>query len=229
MRLIEMEYKIKEMIANGEEGDELYSLIFYLSKCYLMRHKLLHTEKDSEEVAELMATDLYLERHRIKSWIGYIRSSRMRFITKWRNGYKIQIIEPKGRTELMENVVQMSCGSTIEYEHDRKQVPVPDFIQSIPFIINKALELSRFYPDTPEFLNARVSITLSIIHDRFISVGLNEQDSNYTRMIYRVVLDEISSELYSEEDANTTDVMKIFALEDFKGQAEEIGRTGISL
>lgn len=229
MRLTEMERLIKKMISEGEEGDDLYKMIFQLSKSYLLRHRLFNTPEDYEEVAELMATDLYLTRHNISSWIGYIKASRQRFITEWRKKYKIQIIEPKGRQTLIDSVIRMSCGSSIEYEQQEGEKIFPDFAKGIPVTIKKALELSRYYPDTPEYLNAHLSLLLSVANKRYISFGQTEENENYTRMLYRAINDEISEELYSETDDSRCDIMRIFALEDFKEQADEIGRVGISL
>ena len=217
-----MEQYIKDMLEEDPDNPKIYDRIFVLCKCFLMRNKFLNTEEDSDIVANLMATDMYMKRLEIKSWNGYVSYWYRNYIDIWRRRYCPKIIDCTGKhSDLEEPILRMSCGSSMD-NPDISNIYMRSVIEGIPRMIDRALDASTFYPDTKEYLNARISLMLSVANSRFISFNQTEEDENYTRMLYRILMDEIISELYSEED-KSFNVIKNFALESFKDQVEPLG------
>lgn len=222
MRLVTMEQNIKDMLAENPDNPKIYERIHFLCKCFLMRNKLLNTEEDSDLVANLMATDMYMKRSDIISWIGYINSWYHNYIYIWKRDYQPRIIDCTGKhSNLEEAIIRMGSASSID-NPDISNICMRSVIEGIPRLIDRALEASTFYPDTKEYLNAKISLTLSIANSRFVSFNQTEEDENYTRMLYRILMDAIISDLYSEED-KSFNVIKNFALESFKEQVEPLG------
>ena len=222
MRLTKMEQYIKDMLEEDPDNPKIYDRIYVLCKCFFMRNKLLNTEEDSDIVANLMATDMYMKRLEIHSWCGYISYYYHDYIRIWKRDYQPKIFDCTGtRSYLEEPIVQMSYGSAID-NPDISNICMRSVIEGIPRMIDRALDASTYYPDTKEYLNARISLMLSVANSRFISFNQTEEDENYTRMLYRILMDEIISELYSEED-KSFNVIKNFALESFKDQVEPLG------
>lgn len=221
MRLMDIERQIKELIATNPDDPNIYSLIYRLCKLYLMRYRKVNNEESADEVANLMASDLFYKRTEIYSWCGYIKNWYMQYINKWKKEYQKEIVDCVGKPKREEVVIRMSCASAID-DHSIGNICMKSVMQGIPYLVNKALDASTYYVDTKEWLNAKLSLYLSLLHNRYISYNQTEENEGYTRMLYRAIMDEIENELYSDEDRSLS-VMKKYALEDFSTETETFG------
>lgn len=196
MRLIDMENELKALIEKDPKSPEVYNKIYKLSEYYLNWRKLLNNSHDVEEVATIMAEDLYMKIYRggsIGSWIGYIRLYCKAAIRIWRKMTSSEIIDTSNDICLAESIVLMSTSYPKSFEDDR--IIDEMYFDNIPQVIDTIMEnISRYPKYTKAYMNCKLSILLSINAGRFISYNLDKESLSYTRLIYNVILNNILKE-----------------------------------
>lgn len=227
MRLVDIENEIKFRIDADKNDPEIYNLMYDLCHKYYMRNKFLSCKEEASEVAGLMAHDMYMKLFdptspQISSYCGFIKSNYLFYIRVWRKRFKMEIIDTNGKNGLADTIVRMCSASSIDNQA-YNNIFISDFVKNLPNLVDRCLEASNFYPYTKEWLNAKTSLLLSLANNGYVSYGLDEADSRYCNMLYRALCDEISVELRYEQDYSSFNILKLFALEDFSDQVEEIG------
>lgn len=184
-----MEKRIKVLLEERNiEDPDIYQSIYDLCLEYLVRNKKLQHYSDAEEVAMIMSEELYikvLKGGSIVSWIGYIFKSYQAFIRIWRRMNSSQIIDVSFNNDLKDAIILMSSSinNTIEYQ----KVIDKAYLESIPEIIDNVVKKSRYIINTREYINARLSILLSLLYGRYISYGQCEEDKMYTNILLSIV------------------------------------------
>lgn len=204
MRLVEYEAELKKMIKEDVKNPKVYIAIYELIYRWLLREKHIFDRQKVADIACNMAEDLYMKVYfggTITSWIGYINKSFSTYLRLWyKDHVKEQMIEiPSFSFELA--LVEMYASSTL-YDDSLAKIVNTEVINSIPRLIEGVLKDSRYFEDTPEYLNARATLLLSLILGEYTSFRQTEADRNYTRVLYRIFLDKLSLEL-APSDENT--------------------------
>ena len=65
-------------------------------------------------------------------------------------------------------------------------------IRNIPEMVLKILDTSKYYEDTVEYLNARVSLLLSLLLKDYVPYNQSESEEMYGRMLYRRLYDKFA-------------------------------------
>lgn len=196
MQLIEIENKIKSMVAEDVTNPDIYNQIYKLVYYFFKRRHLVTDYKMAEEVAHLAAEELYLKVYNggeIYSWIGYINRSYQAYIRLWRSLNGSEIIDVSTDDALRESIVSMCVSDP--FSNATVETINLDYIDNLPDIIDKIMKNSKYYEFTKEYTNARLSIMLSLLNGKFTSYNLNESDKMYTNMIYTMMKDKLISEL----------------------------------
>lgn len=207
MRLVEYEAELKKMIEKDRSDPKVYIAIYELIYRWLLREKHMLDRQKVADISCDMAEDLYMKicsGENITSWIGYIKKLFISYWKKWQfANVKAKIIDiPNFSFELA--LVQMYAGSTL-YDDSIAMIVNSDVLRSIPKMLETVLDNSRYYKDTPEYLNAHISLLLSIRLGSYVSFRQTEENSKYTRLLYRVFLDKLASELAPSVE-NTSDI-----------------------
>lgn len=200
MRLIDIENQIKKMISEDINNPDIYTAIFDLVYKWFLRNKIMPDYDRAREVATLMAEDLWFRlfddtQAPISSWIGYISKSYRKYLNQWlkeNNG----LIDVK-TDDFEVALVSMYASSTL-YDDTFSKIYSADCLRAMPKLVDQVLEDSIFYPDTKEWLNAKTTLLLSVLKERFISYNQTEEDAMYTRILYRIFLDKLAIQLHPE-------------------------------
>lgn len=203
MRLIEIENKIKDLIAVDINNPEVYNEIFRLSYLFLMRKRLLSNAEYAEEVAWIMAEDLYmkiLSGGQIISWIGYINKYYHGAIRTWRKMCSGEVIDTTGNLDLEEAIIAMSVTDTVNYQNVLDNM----YLESITSVIDYVLSNSRYIEYTKEYTFAKISVLISLLRGYFVEYNLDEDEINYTRLLYNKIKCSIIKGI-KEDSENTID------------------------
>lgn len=200
-RLVTIENEIKEMIAANNCGSELFEKIYELVYKFFLRNKVFYDYTLSKEVSFSIAEDLYMRlfdpnKTQITSWIGYINRCYLGYVVQYRKAIS-EIIETKENVDMEMAVVRMISASSIDND-SIDQIFASDYLRSLPKIIDDVLDNSHFYKYTKEYIDAKVSLLLSVARDRFVSYNLSDIDSRYLRVLYRVLCDRLVYEMGSD-------------------------------
>lgn len=187
MRLVDRERKLKELIEKDINSPEVYKAIFDLAFNFLQHKKATLTSDESEEIAYIIAEELYLKIYNgnpIMSWLGYISRSYHAAIRVWRKMNSSQIIDVSDNSDLEEAIVRMSTSSMASNTTSYQRMYDLSYFDSVPAIIKKVMD-SSIYPEyTKSYMNIQLSVVVSIKNGKFCPYNLDEQDINYARMIY---------------------------------------------
>lgn len=197
-RLTTIEKDIKKMLEEDFNNPDVYPLILELSHLWLMRNKILFNSEDAYEVAVLMSEDLYLKREKVISWIGYISKSYRRYVDEWLK-VQPQIVDASENEPIEKLIIQMSAGSALD-NNDISEIYTADYLRTLPKVVDGLLEDSKFYRDTREFLNSKITLMLSLKNGKFTRFGLSEIDANYVKVLYRILMDRIKIDLHLNEE-----------------------------
>ena len=199
IRLVDIEKKIKLLIAEDIENPEVYTTIYDLSFRFLRRKSLMNSYSDAEEVAHIMAEELYLKVYRggtITSWIGYINRSYHAYIRIWKKMNGSELIDTSNDYELEKAIVYMnsSIRTMSEYQEAMDNV----YFESIPKAVDYIMSKSKYNEDTLEYMNSKLSILLSLCSNKFISYNQRIEDEMYTRILYVATKDHIAKSINVE-------------------------------
>lgn len=199
-RLIYIENDIKKLVAADKKDPRVFTRIQELVYKYLLRNRVFPGYDTAREASYDIAEYLYLrllEGHEIQSWIGYIKKIYPGFYTSYMNR-QTEIIDTSNDIDLANAVVRMISASTMD-DDSIDQIYVREYLRSIPKIVEETLRESHFFAYTPEYLNARLSLLLSIAQDKYVSYNLNEADSAYVKLLYKVLCTRIMHEIKSDK------------------------------
>ena len=223
MRLVDIERKIKSTIEeSGLSDPEAYENIYSLCFEFLYRGKKMSTRKDTEEVASLMAEELYMKLVNggsIISWLGYISKCYHAYIRMWRGMNKSEIIDTEDNYNVYEAVINMSTGMDNKMEYQK--VVDKEYLMVVPSVIDGVMKRSRYVFDTKEFINAKLSIILSIAAGKFINYGNDDINSMYTNMLFQYTVSEISRSIINNASADDAALgnftaLQLFAMENIQ-------------
>jgi hypothetical protein len=213
-RLVDIENELKTLIEKDINSDDVYNKIFELVFRWLQRARKLSTETEAREVAQIAADELYIKilnnPDSVRSWLGYISIAYRAYIRVWRNLNKSELIEIGDNYELEQAVVRMSA-ATYTYGYYQKSLDRVYF-KSIPKTVDIVLGRSRYNINTKAWLNAKLSLLLSVKSGEYVNFNQDKVDIPYTRMLYNLLKSIISNDLIScndnEDDKYT--LMKLF-------------------
>ena len=214
-RLVDIEKEIKVLVKTDVTDPKLFDLIRELCILWLYRNQKCNSYADAEEIGTILAEFLYLrlyepDKQQVHSWIGYIANSYQYAIKEWRKTQASEIIETKGNEKLEKAVLQMCAGSTIDNE-DISKMYSWGYLNNLSGVINSVMG---------GYLNAKISLLLSIQNDRLVCFGLGEADAMYLRMLYRVLCDRLMVELKPEIKDDSLTLLQDFILEDYIEELE---------
>lgn len=218
MRLIEIEDQIKDMIKEDVKNPEIYYKIWDLAYFWLKRNKKMSYDNEAREVADLIAEDLYLKVYMGKpvySWIGYIAISYISYIKMWRKENTTEIIDTRESPEVAETLIEMSTSSNISSQANYDLILSEVYLNEMSEVINSVLEESRINIDTKDWLNARITLLLSLERGEYIPYRLTEENSQYCRMLLTKIKDKIHKDLtvnFKNYTSNLTP-LQLFTLE----------------
>lgn len=220
MRLIEIEANIKKLIEEDVNNPEVYNEIQRLAYLYLKRYKKMNKDIEAQEVSHLVASELYykvVNGGEIYSWLGYMSKTMIWFIRKYRSMTDTQMIDTTEDTQLYEAVLDMSVRSS---DKDDKYNEIVDYIavNDLPNIVNRILErICRYDSESSEYMNIHMSIIMSLITDRFVTVFISEEVEPYCRLMYSIVKDKLTAEVEqlfkSESFEGNYTLMQMLAME----------------
>jgi len=186
-RLIEIENNIKKLIEEDINNPKVYDEIFNLSHKFLMRKKLLSSAESAEEVAHIMAEDLYmkiLSGNPIHSWLGYINKYYHGAIRTWRRMCGSEIIDTTDDLPLQDAIISMSTtDTTLEYEKVLDSAYIDSIVSVVDFVLNE----SRYNEYTHDYVFGRMSILISLCRGYFVDYNLNTDEIPYTRFLYNKI------------------------------------------
>lgn len=197
MRLVDVEKQIKELIAEDVSNPEIYDKIYKLMCMFLNYKKLVSDYSDVDNIALLAAEDLFLKLQRgvvITSWIGYINRCYHAYIRMWRKMSSTEIIDVTTDRKLEEAIIEMcsASSSSESIRQDYNRIYDYEYLENIPKIVERVLGSSKYIKDTSEYLNAYLSILLSLQKHEYISYNQTEDNKRYTRLIYNKTCDMIT-------------------------------------
>lgn len=204
--LYAIENHVKEMIAEDVNNPEIFFEIKRLALVYLKRYKKMTWGSEAEEVATLIAEDLYLKVSKgttIYMWIGYIARSCMGYIREFRRMTETEFIDTTGNPVLEEAVVTMSIGGSYDISSGRvlQQLENSESLSIIPNTIVRVMNRSRYREYTSAYCNSHISILLSILNERKTEHNLSESESAYFSYLLADATDsvrEVLMDMYND-------------------------------
>lgn len=218
MRLVDIEKDIKNLIEEDINNPEVYNKIEELSYLFLMRNHLMSTGKSAADVAQLIASDLYLKicnGKEIISWIGYINRSYHAYIREYNKINKSEVINTEGDYDLETGIINMSMSSTASNVIEFNRVIDNEYFDNLPKIVDGIMKKSKYREFTGDYNNARLSIVLSLSAGKFINYGMSTAESMYVRMLYSLTKDKILHNINEGKDNRYTGgltLMQLFTL-----------------
>lgn len=220
MRLIEIEDKLKQLIEEDINNPEVFNTINKLIYLHIKRRKLVSYDRDAQEIAILMAEDLYMKILRgepLYSWLGYISKACIGYIRKYRKMNSSEIIDTTGNYELMESIIQLSSASYDMSQKDYNVVIAKMSLDSMTEIIEETIEKAcRYDRFSSQYTNFVISAYISLIKNEVCTMFLDESESMQFRIIFAKVKEaiqnnygdsfSISNQLYS--------IMQLYTMED---------------
>lgn len=209
-KLTEIESELKDLIEKDINNPEVFYKIKELAFRYMKRSRKMNTNEETDEVATLVAEELYmwiLNGHSINAWICYISKCIPRYIIMFRNLTNSEIIDIEGNPLLEEGIVTMSTSGSNDMKNS-KYNEVSDILcmEYIPSMVDKILEKScRYSSYSSEYLNIYASIIFSLADNKFHSIFLSREIEPYCRLMFNIVKDQLFKELkilYNSEDEN---------------------------
>lgn len=222
MRLIDIENNIKKLVNEDINNPEVYNEIFKLSYLFLMRKRLLSNAEYAEEVAWIMAEDLYmkiLSGGQIISWIGYINKYYHGAIRTWRKMYSSEVIDTTGNLDLEEAIIAMSVSNDAEYQNVLDNM----YLSSVTKVIDYVLDNSKYIEYTHEYTFAKISILVSLLRGEFIEYNLNDSEVNYTRLLYNKVKYSIIKGIKEDNEqfnSNGLSLLQLYAFSTLESESE---------
>jgi hypothetical protein len=222
MKLIEIENKIKSLIAEDINNPDIFTQIQKLSYYWLKRRKIMSWDNEAEDVSYIIAEELYMKILRgepIYSWIGYISRSYMGFIRKYKKLTGSEIISAKDDAELKSSVVEMSAGGSMNSSNGYMYGEINDltYINDVPSLIDGIMEkYSRYYKYTSSYYNQYVSIMLSLINNEPVPFKTDKSEEMYLGVILAKVKYELSKNmkfLADKGDNTEFSLLQMFAME----------------
>ena len=215
MQLIEIENKIKAMVAEDVTNPDIYNQIYKLVYYFFKRRHLITDYKMAEEVSHLAAEELYMKVYNggeIYSWIGYINRSYQAYIRLWKSLNGSEIIDVSTDEVLKESIVSMCVSDP--FSGSTTEIANLDYIDNLPDVIDKIMENSKYYEFTKDYMNARLSIMISLMAGRFIPYNLSESEKMYTNMIYTMMKDKLISELNISDSSSMSSfsLMQLYSM-----------------
>lgn len=219
-RLTVIENEIKQMISEDKTNPEIYNKIFELVYKYFLRNKIVKDYGTAKEIATTMAEDLYLRlfdpnKPQISSWLGFISLDYHTYL-RWYRKETDTVIDTKGDVDFSNSVIHMFAGSQID-NSDIEDIYSLDYMESLPKIIEDVMDSSRIPKYSKEYLNTRLTLLLSILYDRFIPFRLSVEDTNYARMLYRMLCDKLMVELHPTVSSDSLNLLQFYLLDDEGG------------
>lgn len=200
-KLTDIEKDLKDLIEKDINDPNVFYLIKELAFRYMKRSKKMNNNEETDEVATLVAEELYmwiLNGHSINAWICYISKCIPRYIIMFRNLTNSEIINVEGNPLLEEGIVTMSTSGSNDMKNS-KYNDVSDILcmEYIPVMVNKILEKScRYNSYSSEYLNIYISIIFSLANDnKFYSMFLSDEIKSYCRLMFNVVREQLFKEL----------------------------------
>lgn len=196
--LIKKEKAIKELQYNDPTNPELFTELLNFCEHFMRWKKWQFPQHFLEEIATDLAEQMFFRiqtKGPIDNLNGYVQACRKYCFRVYYQTYRTDITVVENSEEerrLLSSICDMTDGTDMF-----KQINCVNIIESIPNIINEILEHSKYFPDTKEYLNAKLSLCLSLSSNHFISYNQDEREKMYTNMLYRKLYDRLKKELES--------------------------------
>lgn len=189
------EAKIKELIEKDRTDPAIYYAIKDLALGYLKRYKKMPWGHEAEEVATLIAEDLYMSVYKgntIYMWIGFIARACMGYIRQFRYMTGTEFIDTTDDPLLEEAVVGMCTNGSYELASGKeyRQLENIESLSILADVIVGVMDRSRYRRYTPEYCNSHISILLSILKGTKIAFQLDEAESMYLSILLGDVSDK---------------------------------------
>lgn len=215
MRLIDIENKIKRLIAEDINNPEIYKNIYDLCYLFLMRRHYVDYPFQADEVATIMAEDLYMRilktDNTISSWLGYISKYYHMAIRYWRKINSSEIIDTTNDYDMREAILSMSSSLGMQDEDYRIVIDMM-FFDSIPGMVDSVLENSRYFPDTLEYSEAKYTILVSLCRGVFTDSGCSINNTEYIHLLYNIVRSKILDIINKNISRDTSDSLTLLQL-----------------
>jgi len=219
MRINDLEKKLKKLIEEDINDPDVYNMIFELSKYYLKQNKVLSQNIPLEEVAHLMAEDLYMKILRggeIRAWLGYMNFAYKQAVGTWQKMFGREFIDARDDYDLENAIVSMSVAggydvTPFQHLYDNS------YIEGLTVQIDKLMEASRCVEGTAEFMNVRLSLILSMSHGMFVSYHLDDAQRQYTSALLNVLQIMIRDDLKDVGDEKIMTHLSLLQLISLEG------------
>lgn len=218
MRLIDIENQIKSLVEEDVTNPEIYNKIKDLAE-YFLRWKHLVSGNEVEDVAYIIAEELYLKVYNggtISSWIGYINRFYYAAIRVHRKMNGSEIIDTEDDVELANGIVAMSTSGSDYSSEGYKRILDNMYFESLPDVVDEVMRRSKYQEFTKEYMNSRFSIILSLCSTKFISYNLDKPDEMYTRMLYTLakdlIIENVKANSGEDETYSNLSLLQLFTL-----------------
>jgi len=225
MRLVDIEKQLKVLIEQDISDPEVYRTIYKLSYLYIKRKHLMSTTEAADQVAHLMAQDLYLKIYNgkeIHSWLGYMSKCYHSYIRDYNRINKSEIIDVEGNYDLKEGIISMST-SNDNSNYDFSCIEDKDYILNLMKVVDRVLVKSKYCDNSKVYLNSKLSIILSFSKGHFIYYNLPEGEVAYTKMLYLLCKDIIKNhinELKVSSFTNSLSLIQLYTMSNNTNESE---------
>lgn len=222
MRINDLEKKLKRAIEEDVNNPDVYNMIFELSKYYLKQNKVLSCTIPLEEVAHLMAEELYMKILRggeINKWLGYMNFAYKQAVGTWQKMFGREFIDCRDDYDLENAIVSMSVAGGYEltpFQHLYDN----SYIEGLTVQINKLMDASRCVEGTSEYMNVRLSLILSMTHGMFVSYHLDDSQRQYANALLNALQIMIRDDLKEVGDEKVMTHLTLLQLVSLEGADE---------
>jgi len=181
-----MESELKQLIEENINNEIIFTKIYELSKKYLqITKKVKYAIID--EISSIIAEDLYmkiLKGDKIEFWISYISKYYYSALNSYIKMFSPEIIDTNNNYDLHEAIIKM-CNSNPESEID--YFCDSSFLNYIPNIINNILDNSRYNKEEIDYLNAKMSLLLSLTFNKCVYFKIKNPEKMYINYLYSLL------------------------------------------
>ena len=197
LNLHEYEAKLKAKIEQNPNDDKIYYMIYYLVKTIAMRYHWIYPESAVVDLSTIAAENLYMlimNGYKIDHWIAFIFKCKPSFLVAYRKFLGLEVYEPTLFDTKKQDPYE------IFYPHPSynwaDKIEGNCFIDKLFTIIKSVTdEQTRFVKGSKEYENTLLSIYVSILYQRFISLFQSEDDKNYTKFLYNRIYEKVKEEI----------------------------------
>lgn len=187
------------MQAENPSDPEFFLALLDFCEHYMRWQKWQFPEHLLEDLATSFAEGIFLRIQNkgpidttksIKPFINYMNVCRKPVFYRYYNNDRRTITVLKNSPE--EDALLKNFCDTEEFHTINRTLETESTIRNIPEMVLKILDTSKYYEDTVEYLNARVSLLLSLLLKDYVPYNQSESEEMYGRMLYRRLYDKFA-------------------------------------